>query len=168
MHQTGTVVKQRLRRGERNIKATRHANPMIFRDGQPHHRVARTAPMPSTKGRHEAQRETLLALRQRLRGSMTQMADEALSGYGIETTGASPDTADRASETLEQDLALSLLGNATGALEQITEALERIENGAYGRCQRCGGTIPDARLEAIPYTPFCVECASRRERKRSA
>jgi DnaK suppressor protein len=110
-----------------------------------------------------SQRQSLLAMRNRLRGDVTQAAEEVLSN-GVETTSASPDTADRASESIEQDVALSLLGNATGALDQIETALERIEDGSYGRCAQCGTEIPPVRLEAIPYAACCVHCAARKER----
>jgi len=115
---------------------------------------------PSVKG----QRRALLALRARLRGNAAQTADTALSGCGVETTCASPDTADRASEIAEQDLAVSLLGSVTGTLEQIEAALQRIEDGNYGRCMECDTRIPAARLEAIAYATCCVQCAARQER----
>jgi DnaK suppressor protein len=42
--------------------------------------------------------------------------------------------------------------------QQIFEALERVAEGTYGRCQQCGKPIPQVRLEAIPYATYCVEC----------
>lgn len=118
---------------------------------------------PSTL-RAEQHRRALLALRARVYGNVTQTADTALSGYGVEATRASLDTADRATEIAEQDLALSLLGSVAGTLEQIEAALQRIEDGSYGRCVKCEARIPVARLEAIPYTPCCVKCAARQDR----
>lgn len=112
----------------------------------------------------ENQRQMLLALRARLRGNVSQTTDAALGGYALESTSASPDAADRASETVEQDLALSLLGSAEKTLDQIDAALRRIEDGSYGRCEECETPIPAARLEAIPYAVCCVECAARQER----
>ncbi|MGA2257320.1 MAG: TraR/DksA family transcriptional regulator [Thermoguttaceae bacterium] len=120
--------------------------------------------MRETAPQLEGQRQALLALWARLHGDVTQTADAALSGCGIETTCASPDTADRASEVFEQDLAVSLLGSVMGTLEQIEAALQHIDNGSYGHCVECGGRIPAARLEAIPYATCCVQCAARRER----
>ena len=48
-------------------------------------------------------------------------------------------------------------------LDQIEEALERMEDGTYGVCEKCEREIPKARLNAIPYTILCVQCASRLE-----
>jgi RNA polymerase-binding transcription factor DksA len=79
-------------------------------------------------------------------------------------SSASPDTADLASEIVVQDLVLSLLGSTNGALADIEAALERIDHGRYGRCEDCGEKIPAARLEVLPHTPLCVECAARQER----
>jgi DnaK suppressor protein len=110
----------------------------------------------------ETQRRLLLALRARLRGDVSEEA--ALAGCGIATTCSSPDDADLANESIEQDLALSLLTNVNGTLEQIEMALARIDDGSYGRCLDCGARMPAARLEAIPYAPCCVDCTARHER----
>jgi DnaK suppressor protein len=118
--------------------------------------------------RAEDQRQALVALRARLLENVAVTADAALSGCGIEVTCASPDTADRASEVFEQDLAISLLGNANGTLEHIEAALQRIDDGSYGRCAECGTRIPAARLEAVPYATCCVQCAERQERQEHA
>jgi len=48
-------------------------------------------------------------------------------------------------------------------IEQITAALNRISQGAYGRCIRCGGQIAPARLEVLPYAAACIECQSHAE-----
>jgi RNA polymerase-binding transcription factor DksA len=48
---------------------------------------------------------------------------------------------------------------AQSELRVIQAALARIEAGSYGRCQVCGALISDARLDILPDTPFCKECA---------
>lgn len=50
-------------------------------------------------------------------------------------------------------------------LDQINATLERIERDDYGNCVTCGMPIPVRRLEIIPYTTFCVNCAEKRARK---
>lgn len=49
------------------------------------------------------------------------------------------------------------------AVEQITAALNRITQGMYGRCTRCGRQIAAARLEVLPYAAACIECQSHAE-----
>src|SRR4029077_1649624 len=66
------------------------------------------------------------------------------------------------------DFALSLLSQEQDALYEIDEALKRIELGTYGKCQMSGKSIPHARLEAIPFARFTVECQSKLEKQSKA
>jgi len=68
-----------------------------------------------------------------------------------------------ASETYEQELSIEFLGKVQEELQQIEEAIARIETRAYGICEDCGGTIPHVRLEALPTARFCISCQSRTE-----
>ena len=47
-------------------------------------------------------------------------------------------------------------------LQMIERALERIDDGSYGKCVRCGSEIPQGRLEIMPESALCVQCASSR------
>jgi DnaK suppressor protein len=53
----------------------------------------------------------------------------------------------------------ALVGQARRHLAEIDEAAERLADGTYGVCARCGATVPDARLEARPTARTCVTCA---------
>jgi RNA polymerase-binding transcription factor DksA len=94
---------------------------------------------------------------------MTQMADSALNHDYSRTTRMPTDMAELGSGNFDQELTLSLLGSERDALEQIEEAIERIEEGSYGRCKTCGAIIRKSRLQAIPYVALCVRCASEQE-----
>jgi len=110
-------------------------------------------------------KEMLLVLRARLRGDVSTLADAALSSSGG-AGGASAvpsHMADMGSDTYEQDNTILLMNNEGETLVQIEGALERIEAGVYGSCMECSGKIPKTRLKAIPYTPYCVKCASELE-----
>lgn len=75
-----------------------------------------------------------------------------------DVSGYSTHPADMGSDEAMRDAAFSR-GEAGGrVLEEIDEALERVRNGEYGRCEGCGGDIPDARLEALPYARLCIKC----------
>jgi DnaK suppressor protein len=50
-------------------------------------------------------------------------------------------------------------------LEQVRDALRRIQNGTYGTCTLCGRQIERARLEAVPWTPYCLEDQQKQDRK---
>lgn len=112
-------------------------------------------------------KERLLALRSRLKGDVTGLADAALnksrtSGNG-DASAMPIHMADVGSDNFEQEFTLSLMENEGATLELVEAALERIEDGTYGDCEECGAKIPKARLTAIPYASLCVKCASEQE-----
>ena len=107
-------------------------------------------------------REKLLALRAELLGDMTQMEDDALNDHNT-TIGISTDREELGSDNADQEVTLRLLGSDKDTFDQIEAAIERIEDGSYGRCQGCGEKIPESRLDAIPYAAQCVRCASQQE-----
>jgi len=112
-------------------------------------------------------KERLLALRARLRGDVHAMADAALNKTRAEASGDLSimpiHMADVGTDNYEQEFTLNLMQNDETTLDRIEAALERIEDGVYGSCVECGGRIPKTRLNAIPYTPCCVKCASKLE-----
>ena len=61
------------------------------------------------------------------------------------------------------ELNLSLRDQFQRRLEQIQNALQRIEEGSYGQCESCGRDIEQARLAALPFTSLCIDCARRSE-----
>jgi DnaK suppressor protein len=61
---------------------------------------------------------------------------------------------------VDRELDLVLSAQARGAVAEIDRALAKIEGGTYGECERCGASIPDARLEALPHAALCVACKS--------
>ncbi len=73
-----------------------------------------------------------------------------------------PNTAEGGSLAFEMEKELSLAENAASLLDQVDEALERIDGIGYGNCEGCGTAIPVTRLEALPYTKLCIDCASNR------
>jgi DnaK suppressor protein len=105
-------------------------------------------------------KEQLLALRARLRGDITQMADAALNKNGSRASTMPIHMADIGSDASEQEFTLSLMENDEGTLGAIELALEKIEEGTYGCCEECEGEIAKQRLQAIPYTVHCIRCAT--------
>ncbi len=67
--------------------------------------------------------------------------------------------ADAGSATFERERDLSLSNNIKDLLEKIERALERIEGGTFGLCERCGKPIEKARLKALPYVNLCIKDA---------
>ncbi len=114
-------------------------------------------------------KEKLLDLRARLRGDVSAMADATLKRTRSESSGDLSSMpihmADIGSDNFEQEFTLSLMENDEGTLELIEGALERIESDTYGSCTECNGRIPKTRLNAIPYTPHCIKCATESQRR---
>lgn len=114
-------------------------------------------------------KEQLLRLRARLRGDVTAMADATLKRTRTESSGDLSSMpihmADIGSDNFEQEFTISLMQNDEGVLDQIEGALERIEAGTYGACVECGARIPKTRLNALPFTPHCIKCASELHRR---
>lgn len=110
-------------------------------------------------------KEQLLALRARLRGDVTALADAALRKTRSEASGDLSSMpihmADMGTDAFEQEFTLSLMEHDGSTLELIETALERIEDGAYGVCTECEARIPKQRLNVVPYTPHCVKCADK-------
>ena len=117
----------------------------------------------------KAFKATLQAMRARLRGDVTTMADAALRKTRSESSGDLSSMpihmADIGSDNFEQEFTLSLMENDGGTLTQIEASLERIEEGTYGQCEECGVRIPKTRLNAIPYATLCIRCAEQQEQK---
>lgn len=81
-----------------------------------------------------------------------------------DVSGYSTHPADQGSDEAMREAAFGR-GEATGrALEEIEEALQRIESGEYGLCESCGAEIPEARLEALPHARHCIKCQEELER----
>src|SRR3990172_2464327 len=95
----------------------------------------------------------LLALRARLRGDVSQLADEALKRNRQDASGDLSTMpihmADIGTDNFEQDFTLTLLESEEETLAQIDHALARIEDGTYGTCEGCSEGIPKTRLQAI-------------------
>jgi DnaK suppressor protein len=73
-----------------------------------------------------------------------------------------PGNAEAGSLKFEYEKELSIEQNLIDLRSKVDSALASIEAGEYGTCERCGESIPVARLDALPYTTFCVSCASLR------
>src|ERR1700690_4174916 len=67
--------------------------------------------------------------------------------------------ADTSQVTAERGEAERLASDLQEALGGVDEALGRLAEGTYGRCERCGNPISEARLEAIPTARRCQDCA---------
>jgi len=120
-----------------------------------------------TKPEMEKYRQTLVHLGLRLNGNVARLSSEALRTTGGEASGSLSNApvhlADLGSDAFEGEMTLDLLETEGRLQEEIAAALARIDSGTFGQCENCNRRIPRQRLEAVPYTRFCVHCARAEE-----
>jgi RNA polymerase-binding transcription factor DksA len=103
----------------------------------------------------------LLQIRERLirnRAAQLQRAAQPIAA-------CSTDFGESASDEIDHSIALGALSAEQDALYEVDEAIRRVQNGTYGRCQETGKPIPSARLRAIPWTRFVKEVEERLEQE---
>jgi DnaK suppressor protein len=115
-------------------------------------------------------REMLIAKRNELLGTVTQLRDDALHKSRQESAGdlsAMPiHMADIGSDNWEQEFTLGLLANENELLREIDEALQRMDQGTYGVCLATNKHIQKRRLRVKPWAKYCIEYARQLESRR--
>ncbi|CAN5922690.1 RNA polymerase-binding protein DksA [soil metagenome] len=107
---------------------------------------------------------------QRLRAELETARDDLVAE--LRELGADPESAkvrdldtvddnfaDSASAATERSEKLTLIAQANERLADTEHALERMDDGSYGTCERCGEQISYSRLQARPMSVLCVDCA---------
>lgn len=115
----------------------------------------------------DSYQQRLTSLLKRVQGNLGMVRDEAMQKTGGEPSGGLSDVplhpADLASRQFEEDVSLGLVGNEERLLEEIDAALSRLEQGTFGRCEKCRKEIAKNRLDALPYSRLCVACAREKQ-----
>jgi DnaK suppressor protein len=81
------------------------------------------------------------------------------------TDSAGDDTADTGTKTFEREQEITLANNLLERITQVERAIDRLGEGNYGFCERCGNAIPVERLAAFPSATLCVSCKQLEERR---
>src|SRR5258707_15731144 len=74
------------------------------------------------------------------------------------------DIADRAASSYTKEFLFSQSNNDRQLLQMVETALQRIREGEFGECVNCGNEINAKRLEAVPWTRYCIECQEKLEK----
>jgi len=64
-----------------------------------------------------------------------------------------------------KEIDCTLISNYNERLKHIENAIDRLSEGSYGACQKCGEPIPEKRLEALPFALYCIQCQKKKEEK---
>jgi RNA polymerase-binding protein DksA len=111
-------------------------------------------------------RETLTQERQRIQAALDNLHEEnpgSLTDETGEDAVYDNHLADTATVTYDRELDYTLEENAEHMLAEIDAALQRIDDGSFGRCTNCDKEIAPARLEARPWATLCIDCQRSRE-----
>ena len=113
-------------------------------------------------------KKRLLEEREELQRQAAEIEESSFGGGQSELSGdlASFDEefADAGTATFEREKDLSLTNNIRDLTEKIDHAMELIDQGTYGLCERCGKPIEKARIKALPYATLCIKDKQAEER----
>ena len=113
-------------------------------------------------------KKALVAERERLGREIAEL-DADLSESLEDSSEESPydqHLAETAGVTLDREIDLTLEENARAAIAQTDRALQKLESGSYGACDKCGKPIGDERLKVAPFATLCIDCKRLEERGR--
>jgi DnaK suppressor protein len=118
-----------------------------------------------------ARQEVITELRKRLSAERESLQEQiqslsAENQVQHDDAGVGNHLADDATDIFTRERNIALSNNAQELLAQVDSALQRLDQGSYGVCARCGREISTERLEALPYATLCISCQSEVERER--
>ncbi len=106
--------------------------------------------------------QALMRCMEMVRSQMDYRAAEALDCNNLDKRGVTTHMAD-SGDNARHEMELRMLSEDGDVIRLISDALDRLANGEYGKCQECGAEIPEGRLKVRPYAVYCVKCKSRHE-----
>lgn len=109
-------------------------------------------------------RTELLTEVERLKSEIAA-SEDAVAGLLRDSGDGSGDEADTGSKNITREYEMALAANTREMLVQATHALQRLDEGTYGRCESCGNPIGKARMQAFPRATLCLDCKQRQERR---
>ncbi|MFO7839409.1 MAG: RNA polymerase-binding protein DksA [Desulfosalsimonadaceae bacterium] len=93
---------------------------------------------------------------------LLNQADDTVSDMN-DSKGNFPDPTDRATYEADRNFELRIRDREHKLIKKVKKALDRIENGTFGICEKCGDDISIERLKARPVTTLCIECKTKEE-----
>jgi DnaK suppressor protein len=113
--------------------------------------------------RFENLRRILEERRRVIADDLRQIIRESCDGAFIERAGGELNGADSGDVTIQDDTRFAMMNLKAETLARIDDAMARLEDGRYGRCDDCGQEIPEPRLRALPFAFRCTPCEELRE-----
>lgn len=119
--------------------------------------------MARTKLKADPYQPFVDALRKKQNQLLESFERDKAAGNALPDDGIQ-DLADKAASAYSKELNFSLSDAERNLLMLIEEAFTRVKNGTYGICTNCGNPIGEKRLQAVPWTPFCIDCQELQEK----
>ncbi|HIE04444.1 MAG TPA: TraR/DksA family transcriptional regulator [Candidatus Latescibacteria bacterium] len=105
----------------------------------------------------------ILERREEILRDLRHFEEHTLFSSVRDQTGDIADVPDQGTDTLEQEKTVQIATKEGRYLYHLNEALERIRNGTFGICRKCGERIGKERLEAVPHATLCIRCKMEEE-----
>jgi RNA polymerase-binding transcription factor DksA len=126
-----------------------------------------------TKNEMETFRQPLLKLERTFKDDAGELADEAFhesDAMAVDNLSNIPveDRAELGADENSEDATIGLFENTNARLAAINAALERIDAGTFGSCEECGHDIGRDRLQSVPYSRQCIDCARKAQQPEPA
>ncbi len=118
--------------------------------------------------KNKLHRRRMAYLRGRLMEKRRELASSVRRGLSEpreRMTSAVGDEYDAAADSTDTEMLYGIAQIEAASLDEVERALHKLSEGTYGKCERCGGRIPAARLKAMPFASLCVQCKQREERR---
>ena len=120
-------------------------------------------PAAKTKAKANPHQPHIDALRKKQNELLDSFERDKAAGNAQPDDGIQ-DLADKAASAYSKELNFSLSDGERTLLLLIDEAFERVKSDAYGVCTNCNNVIGEKRLQAVPWTPFCIDCQELQEK----
>ena len=116
-------------------------------------------PVTMDKKKLEAFKKKLEERQQTLRWTVSRTEEDGR----VADQDTAQDIADRAASSYTKEFLFSQSNNERQLLQMVETALQRIREGSFGECVNCGSEINAKRLEAVPWTRYCIACQEKME-----
>jgi len=122
----------------------------------------KTSSAKSKTGKNKRQK-LIEQLRKNLLEERKQLVQKAMKDQNIKESSMHGDIVDQSNDYLDRELLMGLAEHDRLRLQEIDEAIKRMDEGTYGICQMSGEEISDERLMALPTAKYTLECQSKLE-----
>jgi len=126
-------------------------------------RISRVKRKESEDNKKAALRRVLILKREEIVKEAKSEISKYIKGETRQLVDTALDNGDWSIVDLSEDISFKQLGIHRETLVKIDEALRKLDEGTYGKCEDCGEDINEERLKVLPYAIYCIDCKEKRE-----